>query len=27
MATGTEQERSVVLLLNQIHDDVSLSFG
>jgi AcrR family transcriptional regulator len=26
MATGTEHERSVVLLLNQIHDDVSLSF-
>jgi AcrR family transcriptional regulator len=27
MATGTEHERSVVLLLNQIHDDVSLSFA
>lgn len=26
MATGVEHERSVVLLLNQIHDDVSLSF-
>jgi AcrR family transcriptional regulator len=26
MATGTERERSVVRLINQLHDDVSLSF-
>ena len=27
MATGTEHERSVVRLINQLHDDVTLSFS
>ena len=27
MATGSERERSVVQLINQLHDDVSLSFS
>jgi hypothetical protein len=27
MATGTEHERSVVQLINQLHDDVTLSFS